>query len=164
MSQTVINGATQIKAGSIPWSAMASGAIVPIASIVNGAKIILNDASVSMAASLNAGGYTVTNGATPVNASDLATKAYIDAKVGGIGGFHDVNWLQAVNIAATSGLTLAGWHGGCGRPGAVHRPDDPKSERAVGGGVGRVVAALLVGLGHRRQQRPVFPRRGRHDL
>ena len=64
-------------------------------------------ASVSMAASLSAGGYTVTNGATPVNASDLATKAYIDAKVGGIGGFHDVNWLQAVNIAATSGLALA---------------------------------------------------------
>lgn len=107
MSQTKINGATQIQAGTVPWSAMAAGAIVPISSIVNGSQILLSTGAVAMGAAFSLGGYTAQNSGAPVNATDLATKAYIDAKVGGIGGFHDVNWLQATNMGATSGLTLA---------------------------------------------------------
>ena len=105
MSQTQINGSTQIKAASIPWAQMAAGAIVPTASLVDGANFIKKDGSVTMTASLNFGGFTAQNAASPVNASDLATKAYIDAKTGGIGGFHDVRFLYDTNLAALTGLT-----------------------------------------------------------
>jgi hypothetical protein len=104
MSQTQINGLTQIKSGSIPWAAMATGPIVPTASLVAGALFIQSGGSVSMAASLNMGGNTVTNSATPVSANDLVNKSYVDAKMGGIGGIHEVRLLSATNIASLSGL------------------------------------------------------------
>ncbi len=105
MSRTLLNGSEEIQSGSIPWAAMASGAIVPTASLVDGAKFIKSDGTVNMAAALNLGGYTVQNSGAPANASDLATKAYVDQKSGGIGGVHDVRILSAANIASLSGLS-----------------------------------------------------------
>lgn len=102
MSQTQINGTTQIKAGSIPWSVMNTGAIVPLASIINSGQIILSTGAVAMGAALSMGGFAVQNGGAPVNASDLATKAYVDQKSGGIGGIHEVRVVSATNLASLS--------------------------------------------------------------
>ena len=104
MARTYIHGGEQIQASTVPWSVMVGGAIVPIASIVSGSNIILSTGAVSMGASLDMGGNTVINSATPVNATDLVTKAYVDAKSGGIGGIHDVRVAAVSNQAALSGL------------------------------------------------------------
>ena len=104
MSQTQINGATQIKPGSIPWAQMSAGAIVPFASLIGSASIILSTGAVAMGAALNMGAFTVQNSGAPVNSTDLATKGYVDAKTGGIGGFHDVQWVVAANVASLSGV------------------------------------------------------------
>ena len=103
MSQTQINGALQIKPGSIPWAAMASGAIVPTSSLVAGALFIQSTGTVSMAASLNMGSNTIIGGAPPVNATDFATKSYVDASVGGFT-IHGAEVVSVANIAALTGL------------------------------------------------------------
>ena len=105
MSQTQINGASQIKSGTIPWAAMATGAIVPTASLVAGALFIQSGGSVAMAAALNMGSNLINNVSNPVSANDAVTKSYVDAKMGGIGGIHDVRILAAANVAALTGLT-----------------------------------------------------------
>ena len=104
MSQTQINGVSQIKAGSIPWAAMAPGAIVPTASLVAGALFIQSGGSVAMTAALNMGSNVINNVSAPVAANDAVTKSYVDAKMGGIGGIHDVRLLSVSNLAALSGL------------------------------------------------------------
>jgi hypothetical protein len=105
MARTLINGTEQILSGSIPWAAMASGAIVPTASLVDGSKFLWKDGSVTMTASLNLGGFNATNSAAPSASTDLANKAYVDAKTGGIGGFHTVRILGAANVSSLSGLS-----------------------------------------------------------
>lgn len=111
--RTQINGATQIQQTTITWDRMVSGAIVPTASLVDGANFVKKDGSVAFTGNLNLGGNLATNAGTPVAATDLTTKAYVDAKVGGIGGFHDVKALASSNISVTSapasidGVTLA---------------------------------------------------------
>jgi len=105
MARTLINGGEQIQSASIPWSAMASGAIVPTASLVDGANFLKKDGSVTMTAAFNLGGFTAQNSGAPTNGTDLTTKAYVDAKTGGIGGFHSVRILGAANIGALSGLS-----------------------------------------------------------
>ena len=108
-----IRGSTQILTGTVPWAAMATGAIVPTTSLVDGAKFIKSDGTVTMTAALNLGGNTPINSAAPVNATDVANKAYVDAKTGGIGGFHAVRAVGATNVsttaapAAVDGVTLA---------------------------------------------------------
>ena len=104
MSQTQINGLSQIKSGTIPWAAMATGAIVPTSALVAGALFIQSGGSVAMAAALNMGSNLINNMSSPLSANDGVNKAYVDAKMGGIGGIHDVRLLAASNIAL-SGLT-----------------------------------------------------------
>jgi hypothetical protein len=104
MSQTQINGALQIKSGSIPWAAMGTGAIVPTSALVAGATFIQSGGSVAMAAALNMGSNLINNLASPVSANDAASKSYVDAKMGGIGGIHDVRLLSSANLTSLSGL------------------------------------------------------------
>lgn len=104
MARTMINGTEQVQAGTIPWAAMVAGAIVPSASLVDGANFLKRDGSVNLIAALNLGGFTAQNSGVPSNATDLTTKAYVDAKTGGIGGFHDLRILASANIATLSGL------------------------------------------------------------
>lgn len=103
MSQTTINGATQIKSGTVPWAAMATGAIVPTASLVAGALFIQSGGSVAMAASLNMGTNTIQNVSTPVNANDAASKAYVDATVNGFT-IHGARVVAVANVTTLSGL------------------------------------------------------------
>jgi hypothetical protein len=104
MSQTQINGATQIKSGSIPWAAMGTGAIVPTSALVDGATFIQSGGSVAMAAALNMGSNLINNLASPVSANDAVSKSYVDAKMGGIGGIHAVRVSATANIGSLSGL------------------------------------------------------------
>jgi hypothetical protein len=108
MARTLINGAQQIQSGSIPWAAMASGAIVPTASLVDGANFLKKDGSVTLTASLNLGGFNATNAADAVNAGDLVTKRQLDAKVSGVGGIHEARVVAVANSALTGLLTIDG--------------------------------------------------------
>lgn len=103
VTRTQINGGTQIQAGTVPWSVMASGAIVPIASIVNGGQIILSTGSVAMGAALSMGGFAIQNLASPTNTTDAATKLYVDTKISGFEIFGTAT-VSVANIATLSGL------------------------------------------------------------
>lgn len=104
MAQTQINGGTQIKSGTIPLSALVSGYSIPTSNLTDGASFLMKDGSVTMTGALNMGGFTVQASGTPSNTTDLTTKAYVDAKTAGIGGWHGVHILAASNVT-TSGLT-----------------------------------------------------------
>lgn len=106
MSRSLIRG-TQILAGSIAWSAMAAGAIVPTSSLVDGAKLVQSDGSVAMGAALNMGGFALQNLGTPVNANDASPKGYVDTAVSNaINGlnFQVADLLVLSNVASLSGL------------------------------------------------------------
>ncbi len=103
MSQTQINGATQIKSGTIPWAAMAAGAIVPTASLVAGALFIQSGGSVAMAAALNMGSNKLTNVAAGTNATDGVNKSQLDALINGFT-LHGAKVVATANVAALTGL------------------------------------------------------------
>lgn len=105
MARTLINGTEMIQSATIPWAAMVAGAIVPTASLVDGANFLKRDGSITLTAAINLGGFTAQNSGAPTNATDLTTKSYVDAKTGGIGGIHAVRFLVAGNQAALTGLT-----------------------------------------------------------
>ncbi len=112
MPATQLRGSTQILSGSVTWDRMASGAIVPLASIIGSTTLLLSSGTVAMAASLSLGGNTIINVASPVNPTDAANRAYVDQKTGGIGGIHEVRTFAAANVSISSapttndGLTL----------------------------------------------------------
>lgn len=103
MARSYINGAEQILAGSISWDRIASGAIVPTASLTDGALFIKSDGTVSMGAALNMNSNKVTNVTTPTAAGDAANKGYVDALVNGIQ-LHFARVASVSNIASLSGL------------------------------------------------------------
>jgi len=105
MAANQINGSTQIKAATVPLSALVTGYSIPTGNLAQGSLFVQSGGSVAMTASFNAGSNTVINVATPVNGTDAVNKAYVDAKVGGIGGFHDVRILSNANIGSLSGLS-----------------------------------------------------------
>jgi len=103
MARSFINGAEQIGAGTIAWSNMVSGAIVPTSSLVDGASFIKSDGTVSMAAALNMNSHLINNVTTPVSANDAANKSYVDAKVNGLQ-IHFARVVSVSNIASLSTL------------------------------------------------------------
>jgi hypothetical protein len=104
MATTQIRGTTQIMAGTVPLTALVSGYSIPTASLADGANFLKRDGSVALTSNLNLGGNLAQSSGSPVAATDLATKGYVDLKSGGIGGLHTVNLLSAANIASLSGL------------------------------------------------------------
>jgi hypothetical protein len=107
MAQTYLRG-TQITAGSIPASAFASGLSLATSQLAQGSLFIQSTGTVSMGASLNMGGFTVTNSTTPVNGTDLATKAYVDAFANGLTFKAAVRVVSASNVALSGLLTIDG--------------------------------------------------------
>lgn len=100
--QTLIRGSTQILAGSITADRFVTGLALATSQLADGSKFIKSDGTVSMAAALNLGGYVPTNAGTPVNASDVATKSYVDAFVNGL------TFKQAVKVISAANITLSG--------------------------------------------------------
>lgn len=101
MARTMIHGAEQVQSGTIPWSAMASGAIVPSASLVDGGNFLKKDGTVAMTAAFSFGGFEATNAATPTAATSLTTKSYVDAAINGFA-------IRRVRAIAVTNLTLSG--------------------------------------------------------
>jgi hypothetical protein len=107
MAQTLLRG-TQIATGTIPASAFVSSLNLPTAQLQDGALFIKSTGAVSMGASLNMGGFSITNSATPVSGSDLATKAYVDAFANGMTFKSAVRVVGASNTALSGLLTVDG--------------------------------------------------------
>lgn len=101
MSLTLIRG-TQLRPGTVPWSAMAAGAIVPTASLIDGPLFVKSDGSVPMAAALNMGGFGLNNLAVPVNGSDAVTKTYVDSLANGL------TFKNSARVIAISDVALTG--------------------------------------------------------
>jgi hypothetical protein len=108
MAQTLIRGTTQILAGSIPASAFVSSLALPTAQLQDGALFIKSNGSVAMTASLNMGGFSITSLGTPVNATDGATKSYVDALANGLSFKNAARVLSVANVALTGLLTIDG--------------------------------------------------------
>lgn len=106
MAQTQINGATQIKAASIPWAQMASGAIVPTSALVD--TFIKANGLVAMSAALNMGSNLINYVSNPVAATDAANKAYVDAKISGMTIFG-AKVVAVANSAVTGLITVDGY-------------------------------------------------------
>lgn len=105
MAQTQINGGTQIQSGTITLDRLVTGYTIPTANLVDGANFLKKDGSVTVTGTFNFGGFEAQNALAPTTANSLTTRAYVDAKTGGIGGWHSVRIYAAANIASLSGFT-----------------------------------------------------------
>jgi hypothetical protein len=103
MAQSQIRGSTQILDGTIPATKLASSFNLPTTQLQDGALFIKSDGTVSMGASLNAGGFKIINGATPTSATDFVIKSYVDSLVNGIT-IHPFCKVVAVSNSALTGL------------------------------------------------------------
>lgn len=98
MPQTQINGATQIRQGTITGDRIGASTISDDKLVSSYVKA---DGTVAFTAAPSVGGNRITNVAEPTTASDAATKSYVDALIQGF------DWKQSVRVATTSAGTLA---------------------------------------------------------
>lgn len=98
MSQTQINGATQIRSASIISDRIAVGTIADDRLATSYVK---SDGSRAFSAAQSMGSNRLTNLADPSNAQDAATKAYVDALIQGF------DWKQSVRAATTTAGSLS---------------------------------------------------------
>ena len=106
MSQSQIRGSTQILDGSIPAVKLASSLNLATAQLAEGALFIKSDGNVSMASSLNMGGFKIINGGMPSNAADFAIKGYVDSLVNGLTIHPFCRVLSSVDTALTGLQTI----------------------------------------------------------
>jgi hypothetical protein len=104
MTQTLIRGSTQIMAGTITADRFASSLGLATSQLADGTKFIKSDGTVVMAAALNMGSFGITNLSTPVNATDAATKSYVDALANGLTFHKSCRVVSFANQASLSGL------------------------------------------------------------
>ena len=108
MAQTQIRGSTQIIDATITAAKFVTSLNLATAQLQDGALFIKSSGTVSMGASLNMGGYTITNSATPVNATDVVVKSYVDALVNGLTIHPFCRIVAVANSAITGLLTIDG--------------------------------------------------------
>lgn len=98
MTQTQINGATQIRPGTIVSDRIASGTI---ADDRLAASYIKADGTRAFTGDVSLGNNRITSLADPTASTDAATKAYVDGLIQGF------DWKQSVRVATTTAGTLA---------------------------------------------------------
>lgn len=98
MAQTQINGATQIRSGSITSDRLASGTV---ADDRLATSYIKADGTRAFTGSVSLGGNQITSLADPTLSTDAATKAYVDSLIQGF------DWKQSVRAATTGPGTLS---------------------------------------------------------
>jgi hypothetical protein len=98
MAQTQINGATQIRSGSIISDRIAAGTIAD--DRLENSYIYANGTR-SFTGNVDLDGYLINNLGTPVSSSDAATKEYVDGLIQGF------DWKQSVRAATTEPGTLS---------------------------------------------------------
>lgn len=107
MTTTQIRGSTQIIDGTISWAKMASGAIVPTASLVDGANFLKKNGSVTPTADLPMGGFKITNLGTPSAGTDATNKSYVDGLINGFI-LHYARALGTANVTLSGTQTIDG--------------------------------------------------------
>ena len=98
MPQTQINGATQIREGSVTSDRIAASTITDDRLATSYIKA---DGSREFTGSQSMGNNKITNLAEPTSSNDAATKSYVDALIQGF------DWKQSVRAATTSNGTLS---------------------------------------------------------
>lgn len=98
MAQTQINGATQIRPGTITSDRIASGTV---ADDRLATSYIKSDGTRAFTGSVSLGGNQITSLGDPTLATDAATKAYVDGLIQGF------DWKQSVRAATTTTGTLS---------------------------------------------------------
>jgi hypothetical protein len=98
LTQTQINGATQIRSASITADRLVNNTITD--SQLTSTYVKANG-TVAFTAAQSMGGFKLTTLADPTAASDAATKAYVDGLIQGF------DWKQSVRAASTANATLS---------------------------------------------------------
>jgi hypothetical protein len=98
MAQTQINGATQIRSGSITSDRLASGTVADDRLVEDYIKA---DGTRAFTGSVSLGGFQITSLGDPTLSTDAATKAYVDGLLQGF------DWKQSVRAASTEPGTLS---------------------------------------------------------
>lgn len=82
MAQTQINGATQIKSGTITTTQLAAAAGITDGQLAS--QYLYANGSRAMTGNLGGGGFEATNWASPTASNSLATKSYVDGVAQGL--------------------------------------------------------------------------------
>ena len=101
MAQSLIRGSTQILSASVSWDRMVTGAIVPTASLIDGAKFLQSDGTVAMTATFDAGSHIIQNVSNGISAQDAVTVSQLHALQSGF-------QIHFVTIVSATNLTLSG--------------------------------------------------------
>jgi hypothetical protein len=105
MARTLVNGAEQIASGSIPWSGMVSGPIVPIGSLVNSS---LAGQFIVGGAGLSASWTTLGGDVSAVAGSGAVTISAIGGKSVTLGGALNTGGALTVSGSFSTTLTVTG--------------------------------------------------------
>lgn len=106
MAATTLRG-DQVRAGTLPLSALVSGYQIPSANLVDGANFLKKDGSVAMTAAFNYGGFKATNQADGTVASDSATFGQLSAVLAGLA-TRRVRGVITANQTLTGAVTADG--------------------------------------------------------
>ena len=105
MSSSKLNGATQIRPGTVPLSALVPNYAIPTANLADGANFLRKDGTITLTSALNFGGTIGYNAGTPVNGTDLVNKNYVDSKINGLSIYPLVRLVADSNVDITNPAT-----------------------------------------------------------
>jgi hypothetical protein len=110
MSRSQIRGSSQIIAGTIEDAQISATAGIQTSKLAEGVDFIKRDGSVPFTGNLDLGGNRITNAGASIGASDLVTRAELDAKGEGLKphGSAKVSSTSTIDLATGGLLTIDG--------------------------------------------------------